>query len=125
MWMCRSGTWSGSIGGKASNSMNRNSQVLGGLGIRMCRYSAAIRTWRGFWRNSGFHNSANKQAYQRTAACRGNLSMVSRSQKTLNALGEIHFGAVSIFVNATNLTNVRQTRFDPLTRTTPGLGGTP
>jgi len=32
---------------------------------------------------------------------------------------------VSIFVNAINLTNVRQTRFDPLIRTTPGLGGTP
>jgi hypothetical protein len=43
----------------------------------------------------------------------------------LNALGEIRFGAVSIFVNAINLTNVRQTRFDPLLRTTPGLGGTP
>jgi iron complex outermembrane receptor protein len=43
----------------------------------------------------------------------------------LNALGEIHLGAVSIFVNAINLTNVRQTRFDPLLRPTPGLGGTP
>jgi outer membrane receptor for ferrienterochelin and colicins len=43
----------------------------------------------------------------------------------LNALGEIHFGTVSIFINAINLTNVRQTRFDPLIRTTPGLGGTP
>jgi hypothetical protein len=41
------------------------------------------------------------------------------------ALGEIRFGAVSIFINALNLTNVRQTRFDPLIRTTPGLGGTP
>ena len=43
----------------------------------------------------------------------------------LNALGEIHFAVVSIFVNAINLTNVRQTRFDPLVRPTPGLGGTP
>jgi outer membrane receptor for ferrienterochelin and colicins len=43
----------------------------------------------------------------------------------LNALGAIRFGAVSIFLNAINLTNVRQTRFDPLLRTTPGLGGTP
>ena len=43
----------------------------------------------------------------------------------LNALGEIRFGSVSIFLNAINLTNVRQTRFDPLIRTTQGLGGTP
>jgi iron complex outermembrane receptor protein len=50
---------------------------------------------------------------------------VSEPYFELNALGEIHFGAVSIFVNAINLTNVRQTRFDPLIRTTPGLGGTP
>jgi hypothetical protein len=50
---------------------------------------------------------------------------VSEPYFELNALGEIHFGAVSIFVNAINLTNVRQTRFDPLLRTTPGLGGTP
>jgi iron complex outermembrane receptor protein len=50
---------------------------------------------------------------------------VSEPYFELNALGEIHFGAVSIFVNAINLTDVRQTRFDPLLRTTPGLGGTP
>jgi outer membrane receptor for ferrienterochelin and colicins len=43
----------------------------------------------------------------------------------LNALGEIHFGSVSIFFNAINLTNVHQTRFEPLIRPTPGLGGTP
>lgn len=43
----------------------------------------------------------------------------------LNALGEIHFAVVSIFLNMINLTNVRQTRFDPLVRPTPGLGGTP
>ncbi len=43
----------------------------------------------------------------------------------LNALGEVHFGAVSIFINVVNLTNVRQTRFEPLLRTSPGLGGTP
>ncbi|HLZ97930.1 MAG TPA: TonB-dependent receptor, partial [Steroidobacteraceae bacterium] len=43
----------------------------------------------------------------------------------LNALGEIRFGAVSIFINAINLKNVRQTRFDPLIRPMPGLGGTP
>jgi iron complex outermembrane receptor protein len=43
----------------------------------------------------------------------------------LNALGELHLGAISIFINAINLTNVRQTRFEPLLRTSPGLGGTP
>ena len=43
----------------------------------------------------------------------------------LNALAEIHFGGISIFVNAINLTNVRQTRLEPLIRRTPGLGGTP
>jgi iron complex outermembrane receptor protein len=50
---------------------------------------------------------------------------VSEPYFELNALGEIRFGAVSIFVNAINLMNVRQTRFDPLIRTIPGLGGTP
>jgi iron complex outermembrane receptor protein len=50
---------------------------------------------------------------------------VSEPYFELNALGEIHFGAVWIFINAINLTNVRQTHFDPLIRTTPGLGGTP
>jgi outer membrane receptor for ferrienterochelin and colicins len=50
---------------------------------------------------------------------------VSEAYLELNALGEIHFGSVSIFVNAINLTNVRQTRFDPLIRPTPGLGGNP
>jgi iron complex outermembrane receptor protein len=43
----------------------------------------------------------------------------------LNALGEIRFGRVSIFLNAINLTNVRQTRFDPLVRPDAGLGGNP
>ncbi len=43
----------------------------------------------------------------------------------LNALAEIPFGSLSIFFNAINLTDVRQTRFDPLVRATPGLGGTP
>ena len=42
-----------------------------------------------------------------------------------NALGEVHLGALSIFINAINLTNVRQTRFEPLLRPSPGLGGTP
>jgi outer membrane receptor for ferrienterochelin and colicins len=50
---------------------------------------------------------------------------VSEPYFELNALGEIRFGTVSIFFNAINLTNIRQTRFDPLIRPTPGLGGTP
>jgi hypothetical protein len=52
---------------------------------------------------------------------------VSEPYVELNALGEIRFGAVLIFINAINLTNVRQTRFDPLIRRsrTPGLGGNP
>jgi iron complex outermembrane receptor protein len=50
---------------------------------------------------------------------------VSEPYFELNALGEIHFGAISIFLNAINLTDVRQTRFEPLIRPTPGLGGTP
>jgi len=49
---------------------------------------------------------------------------VSEPYLELNALGEIRFGSVSIFVNAINLTNIRQTRFEPLIRPTPGLGGT-
>ncbi len=43
----------------------------------------------------------------------------------LNALGQVRLGAVSIFINAMNLTNVRQTHFEPLVRPSPGLGGTP
>ena len=50
---------------------------------------------------------------------------VSEPYVEFNALAEVHFSRVSIFVNATNLANVRQTRFDPLIRPTPGLGGTP
>jgi iron complex outermembrane receptor protein len=50
---------------------------------------------------------------------------VSEPYFELNALGEIHFGGISIFLNAINLTDVRQTRFEPLIRPTPGLGGTP
>jgi outer membrane receptor for ferrienterochelin and colicins len=43
----------------------------------------------------------------------------------LNGLGELRFGAVSVFLNAINLTDVRQTHFDPLIRPTPGPGGNP
>lgn len=43
----------------------------------------------------------------------------------LNALGEIRFGELGIFVNAMNLTGVRQTHYDPLLRPSPGPGGNP
>jgi outer membrane receptor for ferrienterochelin and colicins len=43
----------------------------------------------------------------------------------LNALGEIRFSRLAIFLNAINLTDVRQTHFDPLVRPTPGPGGNP
>jgi hypothetical protein len=43
----------------------------------------------------------------------------------LNALAEFRFGGLSIFLNAINLTDVRQTRFDPLIRATAGPGGNP
>ena len=43
----------------------------------------------------------------------------------LNALSEIRFGRIRLFVNALNLTNVRQTHWDPLIRPTPGPGGDP
>jgi outer membrane receptor for ferrienterochelin and colicins len=50
---------------------------------------------------------------------------VSEPYVELNALAEIRFGGFSIFLNAINLTDVRQTRFDPLIRPTPGPGGNP
>jgi outer membrane receptor for ferrienterochelin and colicins len=50
---------------------------------------------------------------------------VSEPYFEINALGEIRIGGVSIFVNAINLTDVRQTRFDPLVRPTAGPGGDP
>jgi iron complex outermembrane receptor protein len=43
----------------------------------------------------------------------------------INALAEIQFGEVSVFVNALNLTDVRQTHYDPLIRPSPGPGGDP
>ncbi|MGH8262440.1 MAG: TonB-dependent receptor plug domain-containing protein [Steroidobacteraceae bacterium] len=43
----------------------------------------------------------------------------------LNALAEVRFGHVAIFFNAINLTDRRQGDFDPLLRTTRGLGGNP
>lgn len=38
-------------------------------------------------------------------------------------LVERQFGHVRVFLNGENLTNVRQTRFDPIVRPTPGPGG--
>jgi iron complex outermembrane receptor protein len=50
---------------------------------------------------------------------------VSEPYFELNVLGELRFGAASVFLNAINLTGVRQTHFDPLVRPTPGPGGNP
>lgn len=41
----------------------------------------------------------------------------------INALAEIKLGKVAIFVNALNLTDSRQTRFDPLLRPLPAATG--
>jgi iron complex outermembrane receptor protein len=43
----------------------------------------------------------------------------------LNALGELRIGQIAIFLNAINLTNVRQTDYDPLLRPSLGPGGNP
>lgn len=50
---------------------------------------------------------------------------VSRPYIELNALAEVRFNGVSIFLNALNLTDSRQTHSDPLLRATPGPGGNP
>lgn len=47
----------------------------------------------------------------------------SPSYVELNALAELKIGETAIFLNAINLTNVRQAHFDPLLRPTPGEGG--
>jgi iron complex outermembrane receptor protein len=44
---------------------------------------------------------------------------------SLNALAELRFRNFAIFVNAINLSDVRQTRWDPLIRPSPGPGGNP
>lgn len=49
----------------------------------------------------------------------------SPSYVELNALAEIKFGETAVFLNAINLTDERQTRFDPLLRATPGFAGQP
>ncbi len=43
----------------------------------------------------------------------------------INALGELRLGAVAVFLNAINLTNIRQSHYDPLLRPTLGPGGNP
>jgi iron complex outermembrane receptor protein len=43
----------------------------------------------------------------------------------LNALAELRFGDIAVFLNAINLTDVRQTHYDPLYRPSPGPGGNP
>lgn len=43
----------------------------------------------------------------------------------VNALAEVRAKKAKIFLNALNLTNVRQRDYEPLLRPTPGLGGEP
>jgi iron complex outermembrane receptor protein len=43
----------------------------------------------------------------------------------LNALAEVRFGEIGVFLNALNLTDVRQTHYEPLLRPIPGPGGDP
>lgn len=50
---------------------------------------------------------------------------LSRAYWSANFLAELRFGSLSIFFNAVNFTDVRQTHFEPLLRPTPGPGGNP
>jgi outer membrane receptor for ferrienterochelin and colicins len=50
---------------------------------------------------------------------------MSQPYVELNALGEIRFDRYAIFLNAINLSDVRQTHLDPLVRPTSGPGGNP
>jgi outer membrane receptor for ferrienterochelin and colicins len=43
----------------------------------------------------------------------------------VNALAEVRLGRAAIFMNALNVTNVRQRDYEPLLRPVPGLGGEP
>ncbi len=43
----------------------------------------------------------------------------------INVLAELRFGGTRLFVNALNITDVRQTHYDPLIRPSPGPGGDP
>ena len=47
----------------------------------------------------------------------------SPSYVEVNALAEIRFGETAIFLNAINLTDVRQAQYDPLLLPVPGAGG--
>jgi iron complex outermembrane receptor protein len=49
----------------------------------------------------------------------------SRSFWQVSLLGELRLGEFAIFLNAVNLTDVRQTSWDPLARPSPGPGGDP
>jgi iron complex outermembrane receptor protein len=44
---------------------------------------------------------------------------------SFNALAEIRVKRIAVFINIVNLSNVRQTRWDPLIRPTPGPGRNP
>ncbi|HEV7607840.1 MAG TPA: TonB-dependent receptor [Steroidobacteraceae bacterium] len=46
-----------------------------------------------------------------------------RSYVEINALAEMKFGSVAVFFNAVDLSDVRQTHFDPLLRPTPAVDG--
>jgi iron complex outermembrane receptor protein len=48
---------------------------------------------------------------------------IGDSYTVVNLLGEYPFGRWHVFINAENLTNVRQTDWDPIARSTPDLDG--
>jgi outer membrane receptor for ferrienterochelin and colicins len=50
---------------------------------------------------------------------------MSRAYFSFNALAEGRFKGIAVFINVINLSNVRQTRWDPLLRPSPGPGGNP
>ena len=50
---------------------------------------------------------------------------MSRAYFSFNALAEVRFQGVAVFMNVINFSNVRQTRWDPLIRPSPGPGGNP
>ena len=74
--------------------------------------SAAASEWR-----------FNTPAGRRSPTTR--IGTVSRAYVEINALGEVRVGRAAIFLNALNLTNVRQRDDEPLLRPAPGLGGEP
>ena len=48
---------------------------------------------------------------------------VARAYVTLGLLASRQFGRTNVYLNFENITNMRQSRFDPLLRLTPGAGG--